>query len=65
MSALTQREREVVTLLAQGKTPMQIAEVLCVSRVTVYCHIDTAKRKTATTSTLELAVKAAVQDTKR
>lgn len=59
MAVLTPREREVVQLLSQGKTPAQIADALCVSRVTVYCHIDTAKRKTETSSTLELAVKAA------
>ncbi len=65
MSALTPRERQVVQLLSQGNSPAQIADALCVSRVTVYCHIDSARQKTRTTSTLELAVKAATQDTNK
>jgi len=59
MAVLTPREREVVQMLAQGKTPAQIADALCVARVTVYSHIDAARQKTHTGSTLELATKAA------
>lgn len=63
MAVLTPREREVVQLLSQGKTPAQIADALCVSRATVYNHVDSARRKTATGSTLELAVKAVKEKT--
>lgn len=64
MAVLTPREREVVQMLAQGKTPAQIADVLCVARVTIYSHIDSARQKTQTGSTLELATKAAKLDGK-
>ncbi len=63
MSQLTPREREIVTLLAQGKTPREIAAALCVTRATVYTHVDHARVKTATTTILELAVKAAKNPT--
>ncbi len=58
MSTLTQREREVVRLLAQGRTPGEIATILCICKATVYDHISAARDKTATSSTLELAIKA-------
>ena len=60
MTKLTTREREIVTLLAQGKCQSDIARTLCISRRTVYAHVTSAKTKTASTSTLDLAVKAAV-----
>ncbi len=60
MSTLTTREREVVQLLAQGKTQVQIAHELCISVETVYIHARNARGKTGTSSTFELAVKAAL-----
>jgi DNA-binding CsgD family transcriptional regulator len=59
MSALTNREKQIVSLLAQGKAPKEIATLLCVQRTTVYEALANARQKTATTTTLELAIKAA------
>jgi len=56
MSKLTQREKEVVNLLAQGKPQRLIADQLVISRYTVYNHIKNIKAKTGATSTFELAV---------
>lgn len=60
MAALTPREREVVQMLAQGKTQVQIARELFISVETVYIHARNARSKTGTSSTFELAVKAAL-----
>ncbi len=60
MKKLTMREREIVALLAQGQRQADIARLLCISRRTVYTHVTSAKVKTASTSTLDLAIKAAV-----
>ena len=59
MSKLTNREREIVQLLAQGKRQTDIAKALCVSPRTVEAHVRHAREKTGTRSTFELAVKAA------
>jgi DNA-binding CsgD family transcriptional regulator len=59
MSALTPREKEALRLLSQGKTPKEIAAILCVQRTTVYEMLGNVRQKTATTTTLELAIKAA------
>ena len=59
MAALTGREKEVLQLLSQGKTPKEIAATLCVQRTTVYEMLGNVRQKTATTTTLELAIKAA------
>ena len=59
MSKLTNREREIVQLLAQGKRQTDIAKTLCVSPRTVEAHVRHAREKTGTQSTFELAVKAA------
>ena len=56
MSQLTPRERDILRLLTQGQTPKQIAVALCVQRTTVYEALGNIRTKTATKSTLELAV---------
>ncbi len=61
MSGLTEREKEVVNLLAQGKSPYMIACQLIVTRSTVYTHLRRACEKTGTSSHIELAVGAARQ----
>lgn len=59
MAGLTAREKQVVVLLAQGKTTQQIADSLCVQRVTIYQYTQRIREKTGAATTLELAVKAA------
>lgn len=61
MAKLTQREREVVSLLARGERPIAIARRLCISRHTVYNHVARARSKTGATSAFDLAVRVAVE----
>jgi len=61
MSLLTDRETEVVTLLAQGKSQIIIARQLIISRHTVYSHVRNIREKTGTASAFEIAVSAAMQ----
>jgi LuxR family transcriptional regulator, quorum-sensing system regulator BjaR1 len=44
-SSLTPREREVLALVAQGKSAWQIGEILHISKRTVDEHVQTAVRK--------------------
>jgi DNA-binding CsgD family transcriptional regulator len=59
MANLTNREREIVDLLAQGKRLTEIAAMLQMSYSTVTWHAQNIRAKTDTLSTFELAVKAA------
>lgn len=61
MTVLTEREREVVALLAQGKSQIVVARQLIISRHTVYSHVRNIKEKTGASSAFELAVSAAMQ----
>jgi len=61
MDSLTQREQDVVRLLAQGLRHGDIARQLCIEYDTVCKHAAAARRKTGTGSTMQLAVKAAVE----
>ena len=45
MERLTEREREVLVLLAAGKSNRQIAEELIVTEGTVKTHLDHVYRK--------------------
>ena len=42
---LTEREREVLKLVSQGKNNQEIAEELCVRDVTVKTHLNTVFKK--------------------
>jgi len=53
---ITPRERQVVDLIAQGKTNNDIAEVLSISVETVKEHVQNALRKTKMTTRTGLAV---------
>lgn len=53
---LTAREREVVSLLAAGKTSRQIAEALVVSERTAEVHVSNILRKLGFTSRTQVAV---------
>ena len=53
-SVLTAREREVLQLMAEGKTTNQIAECLCVSVKTVESHRKQIMNKSGIHSVAEL-----------
>lgn len=61
MSLLTNREREIALLLAQGKSQARIAKQLVISRHTVYAHVRHMREKTGAQSAFELAVRVAQQ----
>jgi DNA-binding CsgD family transcriptional regulator len=54
LAALSDRERDVVTLLLQGLSYAQIARELYLTRRTVGFHLSNAYAKTDTTSRHEL-----------
>lgn len=60
MATLTGREREIVDLLAQGYTIRRIADALCIEYDTARRHVQNAREKTQSSSTFDLAVKAAI-----
>ena len=53
---LTEREREVLALVAQGKSNGEIAERLCVTEKTVEKHVSNVLGKLALSSRTEAAV---------
>ena len=61
MDNLTQREQEVVRLLAQGMRHGDIARALCIEYDTVCKHAAAARRKTGTGTTMQLATKASIE----
>jgi DNA-binding NarL/FixJ family response regulator len=62
MGKLTPRERQVVALLAKGRKQTEIARELSVSARTVEAHCRSARYKTGTTSAIELAIRAAIEE---
>ena len=59
MATLTVREREVVELLAQGISQVEIARRLCIEYTTVTKHAAAARQKTGSASTMQFAIKTA------
>jgi len=57
--ALNDREVEVLTWVARGKTSMEIAQILGLSKRTVDFHIDNARDKLGTSTRTEAVLKAA------
>ncbi len=55
---ITVRERDVMTLLVQGRSYRDITDALFISLPTVKTHVSNLYRKTGTANRLELAVKA-------
>ena len=53
---LTEREREVAGLIAQGKTSREIAELLVVNERTIEKHIENIFSKLGLTSRAQIAV---------
>jgi DNA-binding NarL/FixJ family response regulator len=59
MDSLTQREQDVVRLLAQGMRHGDIARALHIEYDTVCKHAAAARRKTGADTTMQLAIKVA------
>jgi len=55
---LTPRQVDCVTLIAQGKTDWEAAQVLGLSRETVHQHIETARQRYGVTKRTQLVVRA-------
>ncbi len=54
---LTRREREILQEMLKGKTSQEIADTLFISKLTVDSHRKNIRRKTGTSSTIELTMK--------
>jgi DNA-binding NarL/FixJ family response regulator len=54
-SSLTERERQVVTLLASGRTDREIARAMTISTRTVHTHLDRIRTKTGIRRRTEMA----------
>lgn len=57
-SLLTQREREVLTWVAKGKTSLDVAEILRISARTVEQHIQNSAQKLGTNNRIHTVVSA-------
>ena len=55
---LTPRQRDCVVLVARGKSDRQIAAILGISNQTVHKHVESAKRRYAVATRIELVVRA-------
>lgn len=58
---LTERQAQIVGLLAQGRTQKEIARTLFISLSTVETHIENAKRRNESRNCVDLCVYAALQ----
>jgi DNA-binding NarL/FixJ family response regulator len=58
-AALNERETETLTWAARGKTSLEIAQILGLSKRTVDFHIDNARSKLGATTRVEAVTKAA------
>ncbi len=56
MSALTERERAVLTLIAGGRTNQEIADELVISERTARTHVSNMLRKLRLTSRTQAAL---------
>ena len=62
MATLTDRERQVVTMLGRGLAPKQIARELGTRPATVRQQVFQAKKKAGCSTAIELAVKVATEN---
>ena len=60
LAMLNDREIEVLTWVARGKTSAQIAELIGLSKRTVDFHLDNARIKLGATTRTQAAIKAAI-----
>ena len=61
ISALTERELEVLRLVAEGKTDRQIGQGLCISTATVRSHVRSILDKLKCANRTSAAVQAVVE----
>jgi NarL family two-component system response regulator LiaR len=54
LSALSEREREVFRLAANGRTAVEIADDICIDRKTVHAHLNRINRKLGLRDRLQL-----------
>ena len=59
MAQLTQREREIVRMLMDGKQPKDVQRSLCIERSTLRTHLRHARDKAGAKTTIELVAKVA------
>ena len=59
MSTLTAREREIVSLLMQGKQAREIKACMCIEQSTLRQHLRNARTKAGAKTTIELVAKVA------
>lgn len=59
MAQLTQREREIVLALMDGKQPREVRRDLCIERNTMRMHLQHARSKAGARTTIELIAKVA------
>ena len=59
MAQLTQRERDIVLALIDGKQPREIRRDLCIEKNTMRMHLQNARNKAGAKTTIELVAKVA------
>jgi LuxR family transcriptional regulator, quorum-sensing system regulator SolR len=59
---LTEREREILAWIAEGKSDASIGQILCISSKTVNYHVENAKRKFAVATRIQAVLAAIRQD---
>jgi DNA-binding CsgD family transcriptional regulator len=62
LQMLTQREREILAWIAEGKSDWQIGQILNISSKTVNYHVENAKRKFAVATRIQAVIAALRQD---
>ena len=61
MEQLTERQKEMTALVAQGRTQNEIASELKLSKYTVINYLRNARERTGCRSSAELAVKFSIE----
>ena len=62
MSKLSPRQQEIMMLILENKSQKEAANGLGISRRTVECHLRRAREVTGCKSTLDLAVRIAIEE---
>lgn len=62
LKVLTDREREILAWIAEGKSDASIGQILCISSKTVNYHVENAKRKFAVATRIQAVIAAIRHD---